>query len=108
MEPCKGDTPKPASPLQLTGLKLDPVLNPGFRSPQVDAQRLMERMIAGHERFVTDAEVLQEILHRYAAIGRHDAIQPAFATLLGLVDDVFPVSANTVHRAKEIVLGGAG
>ena len=72
---------------------------------KVDAQRLMERLIAGHERFVTDAEVLQEILHRYAAIGRHDAIQPAFDTLLGLVDDVFPVSANTVHRAKEIVLG---
>jgi hypothetical protein len=33
---------------------------------------------------VTDAEVLQEILHRYVAIDRRDAIQPAFDALLGV------------------------
>ena len=31
---------------------------------------------------LTDAEVLQEILHRYVAINRRDAIQPAFDALL--------------------------
>ncbi len=72
---------------------------------KVDAQRLLERLIAERERFVTDAEVFQEILHRYAAIGRHDAIQPAFDALLGLVDEVFPVHVNAVQRAKDIVLG---
>jgi uncharacterized protein len=32
------------------------------------------------------AAVLQEILHRYVAIDRRDAIQPAFDALLGVVD----------------------
>ena len=41
---------------------------------KVDAQRLLERCIADNERLVTDAEVLQEILHRYAAIDRLEAV----------------------------------
>ncbi len=72
---------------------------------KIDAQRLVERCIADRERLVTDAEVLQEILHRYVAIDRRDAIQPAFDVLLGVVDDVFAVDAGTVERAKLIVLG---
>jgi predicted nucleic acid-binding protein len=70
-----------------------------------DARRLLERVIAAGERLVTDAEVLQEILHRCAAIDRRDAIQPAFDALLGVVDEVFPVTAPDVERAKTIVLG---
>jgi predicted nucleic acid-binding protein len=69
-----------------------------------DAQRLLERCITEERRLVTDAEVLQEILHRYVAIRRRDAIQPAFEALLGVVDDVLPVSVDEVQRAKEIVL----
>jgi predicted nucleic acid-binding protein len=72
---------------------------------KVAAQRLLERCIAGRERLVTDAEVLQEILHRYVAIDRRDAIQPAFDLLLGVVDEVFPVNAAAVDRARVIVLG---
>jgi predicted nucleic acid-binding protein len=49
------------------------------------AQRLLERTINAGERLVTDAEVLQEILHRYVAIDRRDAIQPAFDALLGIL-----------------------
>jgi uncharacterized protein len=71
---------------------------------KIDAQRLLERCIAERERLVTDAEVLQEILHRYVAIDRRDAIQPAFDALLGVVDDVFPVDSRAVERAKAIVL----
>ncbi len=71
---------------------------------KVDAQRRLERAIADGERLVTDAEVLQEILHRYVAIGRRDAIQPAFEALLGVVDEVFPVDQQTVLRARDIVL----
>ena len=48
-----------------------------------DSQQIVERCIADGKRLVTDAEVLQEILHRYAAIKRLDAIQPAFEALLG-------------------------
>jgi predicted nucleic acid-binding protein len=70
-----------------------------------EAQRLVERAIADGERLVTDAEVLQEILHRYVAIDRRDAIQPAFHALLGVVDEVFPIEPADVELAKSIVLG---
>ena len=72
---------------------------------KADAQRLLERCIAERERLVTDAEVLQEILHRYVAIERLDAIQPAFDAVLGLVDEVFPIDLATVERARTVVLG---
>jgi len=72
---------------------------------KADAQRLLERSVAACERLVTDAEVLQEILHRYVAINRRDAIQPAFNALLGVVDEVFPADRSVVERAKTIVLG---
>lgn len=69
------------------------------------ARRLLEQCIYREERLVTDAEVLQEILHRYVAIGRPAAIQPAFDALLGVVDEVFPVDLTDVERAKAVILG---
>ena len=73
-----------------------------------EARRWLEELVSGRERLVTDAEVLQEILHRYVSIGRPDAIQPAFNALLGVVDEVFSVDHAAVERAKEIVLGQRG
>ena len=70
-----------------------------------DAQRLLEKFVSERQRLVTDAEVLQEILHRYTAIQRRDAIQPAFNALLGVVDQVLPIDQVAVERAKQIVLG---
>ena len=70
-----------------------------------DAQRLLEKLISDRQRLVTDAEVLQEILHRYVAINRRDAIQPAFDSLFGIVDQVLPIDRGATERAKEIVLG---
>jgi uncharacterized protein len=72
---------------------------------KANAQRLLEKLIIDRQRLVTDAEVLQEILHRYVAIDRRDAIQPAFDALLGVVDQVLAVDATVVQRAKQIVLG---
>ena len=69
------------------------------------AQRQVERLFSNRERLVTDAEVLQEILHRYTLIKRPDAIQAAFDVLLGFVDEVFAIDLATVERAKQIVLG---
>ena len=74
---------------------------------KADAQRLLEQLISRQERLVTDAEVFQEILHRYVAIRRRDAIQPAFDVLNGLVDEVLPIEKRDLERAKEIVLGFA-
>jgi predicted nucleic acid-binding protein len=70
-----------------------------------DAQRWLEKLVSERRRLVTDAEVLQEILHRYVAINRRDAIQPAFDALLRIVDQVLEVDQAAVERAKEIVLG---
>jgi predicted nucleic acid-binding protein len=72
-----------------------------------DAQRWLEQLVNERRRLVTDAEVLQEILHRYVAIGRRDAIQPAFDALLGVVDEVLAVDQDTLERAKRVVLGNA-
>ena len=72
---------------------------------KVDAQRALERLVTSRERLVTDAEALQEILHRYVAIDCRAAIQPAFDAMLGVVDEVLPVDRTAVERARAIVLG---
>ncbi len=72
---------------------------------KIDAQRVLERLVVERERLVTDAEVLQEILHRYVAIDRREAIQPAFDAVLGVVDEVFAIGVQETQRAREIVLG---
>jgi predicted nucleic acid-binding protein len=69
---------------------------------KTDAQVLLERLIAARVRLVTDAEVLQEILHQYTAIGRREAIGPAFHLVPKTVDDVFGIEKADVLRASEI------
>ena len=71
---------------------------------KTDAQRLLEKLVADRQRLVTDAEVLQEILHRYVAINRREAIQPAFDALFAFVDEVLPVDREVADRARQIVL----
>lgn len=61
--------------------------------------------VGRRQRLVSDAEVLQEILHRYRAIRRPEAIQPAFDALDQNVDEIMPIEAVDVRAAKEIVLG---
>lgn len=63
----------------------------------------LERAIAAGDRLVTDAEVLQEILHRFMAIGRPEAIDPCLDTLLGVVDEVYPIQAEDVRAARTLL-----
>ncbi|GMU52566.1 MAG: VapC ribonuclease [Candidatus Xenobia bacterium] len=78
----------------------------GAPHPNKDRSRkLIEESIARNDRLVTDAEVFQEILHRYAATNRLSAVQPAFEALLGVVDEVFPVDLADAVRARDILLG---
>jgi predicted nucleic acid-binding protein len=72
---------------------------------KVDARRLLERAIAEKRSLVTDAEVLQEVLHRYVAIDRRDAIQPCFEVLIEIVDEVLAVDFEIIKRARDIVIG---
>ena len=69
---------------------------------KTEAQVILERLIAAGQRLVTDAEVLQEILHRYAAIEKREAIAPALQVMLDIVDEVFPIEKAEVLRAGEI------
>ena len=74
----------------------------GSPHPHKDtARRLVEKCITFNERLVTDVAVLQEILHRFTAIRRKEAIQPAFDVLLGIVDEVFVVEEKDVVQAKD-------
>jgi len=68
------------------------------------AKRKLEAALQARERLITDVGVLQEILHRYGAIERRDAIQPAFDVVLAIVDDVYPIELENVERAKGLVL----
>jgi predicted nucleic acid-binding protein len=72
---------------------------------KAEAQVLLEAAIAANERLVTSAEVLQEILHRYVAIDRREAIQPAFDALLDVADEVFAIQEDDVARARDLVVG---
>ncbi len=73
-----------------------------------DAQRLLRQLAEARERMVTSVEVLQEILHRYEAIGRQDAIQPAWDALVGVIDEVFLVELADCEEAKGLVLAHGG
>jgi uncharacterized protein len=59
-------------------------------------------LVAAGQRLVTDAEVMQELLRRYTAIDRRDAIGPALQVPLEIFDDVFAVEKADVQRAAEI------
>lgn len=68
------------------------------------AQRSIETAIAVNEQLVTDVEVFQEILHRYAAINRKQAMGPCFALLERIVDEIYPVEREDIDRAMSILL----
>ena len=72
---------------------------------KVAALRILEKTIMDRQRLLTDAEVFQEILHRYISINRREVIQPAFDALLGLVDSVLAVDRETVIEAKQLLQG---
>jgi predicted nucleic acid-binding protein len=66
------------------------------------ARRLLEQAIVEGEVLASDAEVLQELLHRYLGIERRDAIGPAWDSLLGVVDVVHPIELEDVTRARRL------
>jgi predicted nucleic acid-binding protein len=67
------------------------------------ARQALEELVAAGESLCTDAEVLQEILHRYTAIRRPEAIDPAFESVLGVVDVVYPIERTDVERARRLL-----
>src|SRR5215217_704104 len=70
---------------------------------KASAVRALARAASEGDVLVTDAEVFQEILHRYSSIGRREAVEPAFNALRGVVDDVFPIDLADVEYAKRLL-----
>ena len=58
---------------------------------KAEVRLTLERLAGERRRLVTSSEVFQELLYRYAAGGRRDAIEPAFDALRAIVDDVLAV-----------------
>jgi hypothetical protein len=67
------------------------------------SRRALEELVAAGESLCTDAEVLQEILRRYTAIRRPEAIDPAFESVMGVVDVVYPIERTDIERARRLL-----
>ncbi len=58
--------------------------------------------------YVTSAEVYQEVVHRYVAIDRRQAIQDCFDVLNAFVQTVYPITKEDAERAAAISLAQRG
>lgn len=67
------------------------------------AKALVERAILDQENLVSDVEVVQEILHRFVALGRREAIEAAVDALLRITNEVLLIDLADVRRASGIV-----
>lgn len=67
-------------------------------------RRALRRALDMRVRLVTDAEVLQEILHRYFSLRRRDAAQTVFRSAVDLCAEVLPVEERHAERALELLL----
>ena len=70
---------------------------------KAEARRVVEGALAAGEVLCTDAEVFQEILHRYRAVGRPEDIDAAFGALRGIVDVAYPIELADVERARRLL-----
>jgi predicted nucleic acid-binding protein len=70
--------------------------------------RLLERVAAGEVEATIDAEVLQEILHRYRSIGRWDDGRRVYDLSRRLFPSVVPVTAAVLDRARRVLDGDDG
>lgn len=77
----------------------------GHESPQQQpCQRFLAEVVRrGAPACCTNAEVLQEILHRYRAIGRADIGFRIFDSVAGLGIPILGVGASEVRRARRLL-----
>ncbi|MBI2954448.1 MAG: type II toxin-antitoxin system VapC family toxin [Chloroflexi bacterium] len=63
---------------------------------------VMEEIAEGRLEAAIDTEIVQEILHRYGAIGRWELGVKMAANLLDLVTTVYPVTVKDVRKTIEL------
>ena len=66
--------------------------------------RALTKVVEEESHLVTDAEVLQEILHRYFSIGRPDSARTVHQAAIDLCDEVFPIEVTHTTTALELLL----
>jgi hypothetical protein len=65
--------------------------------------RFLERVAGGEEDAVLDAEVLQEILHRYRALDRWEDGRRVFDLARALFPVVLPLTVEVLDRARALL-----
>jgi len=75
------------------------------REPSV---RLLEAVREGRIEACTSAEVLQEILYRYSAIGRLDLAKSVYDLFVQLVHEVFDVTLADTDLARDLLTATGG
>ena len=76
----------------------------GAAHPNKDrAITALTQLVGDGERLITDVEVYQEILHRYTAIQRPDAIDAAFESLDGIADDILTFGMSEIRSARALL-----
>ncbi len=64
----------------------------------------LTRAVEQEVGLVTDAEVLQEILHRYFSLGRPEIARAVYDSAVRLCDEVLPIDERHTSRALELLL----
>ena len=76
----------------------------GAAHPNKDrAVAVLTQLVREGEQLITDVEVYQEILHRYTAIQRQDAIDSAFESLDAIADDILTFGMSEVRAARALI-----
>ena len=76
----------------------------GAAHPNKDrAVAVLAQLARDGERFITDVEVYQEILHRYTAIRRLDAIDAAFESLNAISDEILTFGMPEIRAARALL-----
>lgn len=71
-----------------------------FKEPCIN---FLNRVATGEVKAGTDAEVLQEILHRYRAIRLWDRGRRVFDLARQVVDTVLPLAVETLDQARQLL-----
>jgi predicted nucleic acid-binding protein len=72
------------------------------------SRRFLAKVQSGAIEGCTSTEVLQEILYRYAALGRRDLATEVYDLFVQICPVVFGVTLADTDRAHDLLLGPAG
>ena len=71
------------------------------------AIRFLEQVAAGTTAAAVDAEVLQEIIHRYLALNRWPDGRRVYQLARTLLPEVLPITGEVMDQAKALIDGNA-